>query len=159
MIKGYIITLIGIAILSILIEVILPNGKMQKFVKAMFNLIILSAVTLPLIMILSSKININKFFDSKITVDNDFLDASNKKLYSNIEKAIETDLSNIGYNNVYIKIKYNTINTKTTIEQVVIDISKIKININVPHNDIKSDILEVVFKYIKIENSNIVFLE
>ena len=159
MIKSYIITLIGIAVLSIIIDVVLPNGKIQNFVKAMFNLIILSAITLPIITIINTKINIDNLFNYEINVDYDFIEASNKKIYSNLEQTIKTDLNNIGYSNVGITIEFKTNKTNTIIEKIKIDISKIKININVPHNDIKIDILEVVYKYINIESSNIVFIE
>lgn len=159
-IKGYIISLIGVILLSILIEVILPNGKMQKYVKAMFHLLILSAIVMPIITFIRSDFNFEKILNNNnIQVDSDFILATNKKIYTELENKIETNLTNIGYNNVKITINFKIENVSTYINEIIIDMSNLKIDINLPHNDKKQDILEVVNKYITLDDIAIKFIE
>ena len=160
-IKGYILTLLGVAILSVLIDVIMPSGKMQKFVKSMFSILILTAIIMPIISLINSDFNLTSSYKNEIIkVDTDFLDATNKKIYKQIETSIETEIKNIGYSNVLINITFETNNYSTKISNVQIDISNIEINKNKPHKEIKSDILDIVYKYISYNKEiDIIFIE
>lgn len=158
--QSFIFTIIGVALISILIEVVLPSGKMSKFIKAMNSFIVVIMLIMPVINYLNSDFNITDFINNgNVQIDKDFLEATNKEIYLELEKSIEAQVENIGYKNVKIQIDYVLQDVSVSVECVKVDISSVKINPNSFHLDIKKEIVNIIISYLNISESKIIFIE
>ena len=60
---GWILSVVGTVLTVTLAEVMLPEGQTAKFIKGVISLAIIYVVIAPIPALLSSKIDINSFFD------------------------------------------------------------------------------------------------
>ncbi len=90
--KAWIISIAGVICLGILLEIVLPNGKMAKYVKGAFSLIVVLAIASPLPSLLKK--------DFKIDIDTDYF--SNEQVeqvfsYSDtFEQMVQKALQDVG---------------------------------------------------------------
>ena len=63
---SWIISVCGIALLSVLVDVILPDGKMQKYVQVVVGIVLTFALLSPISRIFAEK------YSSNISIDNNF---------------------------------------------------------------------------------------
>ena len=63
---SWIVSVCGIALLSVLVDVILPDGKIQKYVQVVVGIVLTFALLLPISRIFAEK------YSSNISIDNNF---------------------------------------------------------------------------------------
>ena len=73
--SSWIISIAGIICISVIIELILPEGNMNKYIKGILSFIIVLVIIMPLPKLLKTEVNFDKIFDynKNISVDEDYL--------------------------------------------------------------------------------------
>ena len=75
---SWIVSVCGIALLSVLVDVILPDGKTQKYVQAVVGVVLTFAMLSPISRFFTSKdasnLSANGNFDTNITIQQAYLD-------------------------------------------------------------------------------------
>ena len=158
---AYILSVIGIVFLGVLVDVIMPEGMMNKYIKGMFGIVSLFVIISPIAKIINSDIKIEDvFYNSSATVvDKDFLEATNKQIKKQLEITIETNLLNAGFENTIVEIECNLSAEQFAIKKVIIDISKMVINQNMTHINKYTEIKRVVTNLVNVEEDNVVINE
>ena len=158
---AYILSIIGIVFLGVLVDVIMPEGTMNKYIKGMFGLIALFVIVYPISQILNSNIKLDDvFYNSSATaIDKDFLQATNKQIKSQIEKSLQAKLVNAGFENVDVEIECDLSQEQFTIKKVRVDISKMVINQNMVHINKYTEIKKVVTEFVNVEEDDVVIDE
>ena len=114
LINSWIKNIIVAVIITIIIEMILPEGKNKKYIKTVISIYIVFVVISPIFSkILNKKIDVSKIFDDyeipemqMNTIDNN---TYIKEEYENkIKEDITMKLKNIGYETVNMEIKIST---------------------------------------------------
>ena len=114
LINSWIKNIIVAVIITIIIEMILPEGKNKKYIKTVISMYIVFVVISPIFSkILNKKIDVSKIFDDyeipemqMNTIDNN---TYIKEEYENkIKEDITMKLKNIGYETVNMEIKIST---------------------------------------------------
>ena len=74
--------LVGIVLLGVLIDVIMPDGEMNKYIKGVFSLLALFIIISPVQKLFNNNFDLNNiFYDSRaVETDSDFLDATKKQI-------------------------------------------------------------------------------
>lgn len=158
---AYILSVVGIVFLGVLVDVIMPEGSMNKFVKGMFSLVALFVIVSPLKLLFDKNFDIgNVFYDNaSITIDQDFLDATNKQIKKKLENAVVVSLKDDGYDEVSVEVCCFVLNGELQIEKVVVDISKMVINSDLQHINKYTQIKALVSKYLNVEESDVIINE
>lgn len=90
--KEWILSVVGVIALGVLVDIILPNGKIAKYVKGAFSLLV--------VLVISSILPIIANMNFQIDVDSsDYFSIENSntvQAFENIEYGIEQDLANLG---------------------------------------------------------------
>jgi len=138
-------------IISIIIEMILPDGSNKKYVKVVSSLYILYIIVNPILGI-KDKANFNEI--KAILKDNSAMptvseaDIANTYILS-LQNALQSEIVDLGYNvdsvQIYITSDYS-------------DIVKIEIKMKSGENYDKEKILELVQSNYEIDIKNIIFL-
>ena len=153
-VSSWILSIAGIVIISVLVELVMPEGQMNKYIKSIFSFIIVLVIILPLPKIINKQINLKSEVGlQEITIQNDFIHNVNISKISAITNEIKNDLNNIGYEEIELSISANLFDEKMEYRAIYVNLKCLVISDKAQHKnivEIKEDIKAVVRKYIKI---------
>ena len=162
LISSWILSIAGVITLSVLTELILPEGQMNKYVKTILSFIIVLTIIIPIPKLLKTENLKLSFYASDVQLQEDFLYQNNINKISKLEKLIIDSLEKKGYEKITISINANIFESPYIVEGVYVDLSSLVINKNQEHKDIievKVEIKKVVQAYVSISEELIVFNE
>lgn len=154
--KIWVLNLVGISLMGILIEILLPSGKTNKYIKGVLSLVTISVVISPIISIFTNHSVIKNFFDQDIVVDEQFVASTNQSSNQREEKLIESMLESQGYKGVEINIIPSS-DSQNKIEFVKICTKNMVIDSENSNIDIKGKIISLVSKRLKIDVGKIYY--
>lgn len=154
--KIWVLNLVGISLMGILIEILLPSGKTNKYIKGILSLVTISVVISPIISIFTNQSTIKNFFDQDIVVDEQFVASTNQSSNQREEKLIESMLESQGYKGVEINIIPSN-DSQNKIEFVKICTKNMVIDSENSNIDIKGKITSLVSKRLKIDVGKIYY--
>lgn len=160
-ITAYILSVVGIVFVGVLVDIIMPDGKMNNFVKGVFGLVVLLVIITPIQKVFNPNFSLENFFydTAATTIDTDFIEATNKQIKNELENTLVAKLEKAGFSNCLVTIDCNLSANEMKIEKVYIDISKMVINANMVHINKYNEIKEVVKNYLNVEESDVVINE
>lgn len=161
-ISKWILSIAGIICTSVLIELVLPDGQMNKYIKGILSFIIVLVIIVPIPKLLNSDHDYSNIFnfENNIEVDEDYLYQLNLDKLNAIKGEIEENVKNRGYNNVEIYISADIFESQMSYKSINVDLSRLVISENAEHNDItkiKKDISSIIKSYVQIEEENIFY--
>ena len=53
--SNYVLSILGVVLLGIIIDVIIPSGKINKYIKSIFSIFIIAVIISPVVKFLSNK--------------------------------------------------------------------------------------------------------
>lgn len=157
----WILSITGVVIMSVVVDLVMPNGSTSKFIKNIFAFVIIIVIISPIVSFLSSKnLNLNEIFNSTtITVQEDFISNVNRQKIDKMKEDIIKNLKANGIKQVEIGIKADIFKKELEIEKVSVDLTQKVIDENFSHIDIKTSIRKIILKFVPVKESNIIFYE
>lgn len=159
-VSSWILSVAGIICVSVLIEFIMPDGQMNKYIKSIFSFVIILVIILPLPKLFKKQNSSISVFDyEEINLQNDYLYELNLSKLSSITKVIESDIKELGYNDVSLSISADIFDEKIDYRGIYVNLNNLVISNDFEHKnitEIKEDITKVIGKYI---NDGEVFFE
>lgn len=157
---GYLLSILGVVILGVVIDIILPSGTTSKYISGIFAIVVMFVIISPVLTWINKGYNIKDYFTLQdITLDEKLLYNINNSKFNELEKEIEQELTDNGYTNVKIDIQFDIDATNVKISQVLVDLSNIVINTNCMNINKYVYIRQVVLSKINITEEVIVFCE
>ena len=157
-ISSWVLSIAGICVLSVLIDLFLPEGKINSYIKSIFNFAIVLVVITPLPSLIKSDFDSSSLFtNSNIVLQEDYIYQLNRDKLTMLEKNIEDKLKNNGFLNVDISISADIFTTKMTIDAIFVDLSNLVIQQNNQHIDIKNEIINIINSYVELKKEAIIF--
>ena len=142
---AWILSIAGISVVSVLVDLILPSGQTAKYIKNIFAFITIFVIISPLPKLLSGDVKIDDIFESEeIILQEDFLYQVNRDKLSALESSVQVNLESEGVKGVIVSLSADIFKTEMQIEEVFVDLSEIVIDENCQHKDIKKLITKVV---------------
>lgn len=155
-ITQYILSIIGIVFLGVLVDVILPDGEMNKFVKGMFALIAVFVIAYPISTLVKGDISFEEITgSSQIQIDDDFLEATKNQYILSLQNTLKARLSDGGFDGVDVTIEGYLSNNVLVIEKVEIDISKMVLSAENQHINKYAEIKKIAEKTLNVEESDV----
>jgi len=144
---AWILSIAGVTVLSVFIDLILPSGQTAKYIKNIFAFIMILVIISPIPKIIKGNLNINQIFESEeIVLQEDFIYQINRDKLTALENTIEDYLLEEGYEDVEISISADIFSSEMEIKEIYVDLSDLVISGNSQHIDIKKEITKVVQK-------------
>lgn len=142
---AWILSIAGISVVSVLVDLILPSGQTAKYIKNIFAFITIFVIISPLPKLLNGDVKIDDIFESEeIILQEDFLYQVNRDKLSALESSVQVNLESEGVKGVIVSLSADIFKTEMQIEEVFVDLSEIVIDENCQHKDIKKLITKVV---------------
>ena len=158
---SWLISIVGIVLIGVLVDIILPEGSMQKYIKSVFSIFVVFVMIYPIINMDISKIDFNKFIynDSSITLNDRYLDSFNKSYKKSLEELTEKQLETKGFMNVDVEILYIMLKNKFEIQKVILNAQNLVINNEAVHIDKYKEMKNIVIRFLYIEENKVVINE
>lgn len=159
--KNWIISLGTIIILSSLITIILPEGKLNKFIKCYLSLIIMIVIIQPITSIKSLNFSFeNVFQGNQIELQYDYLEyVANIRINNYIDncKKIAKD---VGVDGLIVEIMYEIDeNNEIIFNNVLLNFKNSVIISDKEHIDIIEEVKTSICKYLDVEQNKVVIYE
>ena len=154
----YILSILGIVIAGIVIDIIIPSGNISKFIKSVYAIFVVAIIINPLINFVSNKKDFNiKYVDYEIS-EKLLSYIHNQQIKSKQENIIQI-LNLNGFENVDIILNYSTKNSELVINSCSVNLENVVISKESQHINIYEFIIEVVNNETNLTNEVIMFYE
>ena len=156
--SGYILTILGIVLAGILIDIIVPTGKINKYIKSIFAIFVVAVILMPVVKFIakSDEITIN-YTDYEIEQNlMDYIFSSRVTAYEN--EIIEV-LENNGLSNIDIKINYSINSNELSLNSCEVNLKNMTSSNIEMHNNRYEFIAETIKEITNLTYEVIIFYE
>ena len=157
--SSWILSIVGIIIVGLLVEILLPKGSVRKLIKSIIAICSMFIIVKPLNNFNIKNINFSEVISSNIVINDNFVEERNKEKTKKIEESIEENLSLSGYNNIKISILYEYIEKKYNINTIYVDLRDLVLSDKNLNINKYTNIVAIIKKITAIKEESIVFYE
>lgn len=162
-ISAWLLSIAGVILLSVLAELVLPEGQMNKYTKTIFSFVILLVIIMPLPKLFGKDFNINKFFKNDENIlQEDYLYQINLDKLTALNNDLSRDLEAAGLRNVSIAINANILAESLEIFDVFVDLCELEYDEAYQNKDItqiRKKINEIIDNYPILDDVEVKFNE
>ncbi len=154
----YILTILGIVLAGILIDIIVPTGKINKYIKSIFAIFVVAVILMPVVKFIakSDDITIN-YTDYEIEQNlMNYIFSSRVTAYEN--EIIEV-LENNGLSNIDIKINYSINSNELSLNSCEVNLKNMTSSNIEMHNNRYEFIAETIKEITNLTDEVIIFYE
>ncbi|MBQ2713419.1 MAG: stage III sporulation protein AF [Clostridia bacterium] len=157
----WVLSIVGIIVLSMLVDLLLPSGSMSKFIKSIFGYLIIVVILSPVFSFFTQKnFSINDiFYSSNVQIQDGFVANVNRQFLDSVEKSIEKSCHEKGIKFVEVGIEADIFENEIEIKQISVNLKNIVITDEVKHTNIRTSIVNIIKENIKVKEEIIKFYE
>lgn len=127
----YLLTILGVILLGVMVDIVLPSGSTSKYISGIFAIFVLFTIISPALNWIKSDYTLKDYFTStEIELDNKLLHSMTNTRINEVENNIEQQLVDGGYIGVDISIEFELEENSVKITQVLADLKNLVINQN-----------------------------
>ena len=121
-VSSWLLSVVGIVIIALLVDILLPVGKTSKLIKSVLAIFSIFVFVSPL-----KQIDLNSFnpssFIGNINIDSSFVDDRNYEKLRALERTIEKNLSDNGYSGIKVELQGEYSEEKANISYIFVNVS------------------------------------
>ena len=153
---SYIISIIGVVFLGVMIDVIAPEGKMNNFIKSIFAVFLLFVMVCPIVDFFTNN-KLSGFFNTKLNVDEEYLEQTSELRIDNYELLIISELEKKGIYGVKVEIEGKIVGENKNIKKVMVDTSNLVLTNADEHINKYKVITELIYDILKVKSEVIIY--
>ena len=158
--NGYILTLLGVILIEVIIQVVLPPGSTSKYISGMFALFVVFIIISPVVNWVKNDYKLSDYFvSSNINLDQKLLNTMYSSKIKAVDNDIKLELEQIGLYQVDIEIKYSVVADNIEINQVLVNLNNLVIKDFSKNINKYVFIRQVVMKHLSVTEEVIMFCE
>lgn len=158
-ISSWVLSIAGICLLSVIIDIAMPDGKTNNIIKQVFSYVIILVVILPLPKIVNKNINLDVFEEIEFEIQESFIYNLNQSKLDMWQNNIDNTLNNKGIYGAVVSISANIFEEEMKIKAVYVDLYNTVISEENKNINIKTEVKSVVLSILNIKEENIIFYE
>ncbi len=160
-VSSWILSIAGVISLSVIVELMLPEGQINKYIRSIFSFIIVLVIISPLPSLIGKNFNFNDLsISQEYELQEDYIYQLNVYKTEAIQNEISSDIENSGYKNVIVSVSSENFSTNFKIKSVYVELSNLVISENAKHKniiDIENEILNIVLSHAKVDRAEVYF--
>ncbi len=158
--SGYLLTLLGVIMLGVLVDIILPSGSTSKYISGIFAIFVLFVIISPVLNFIKSGYSLSgTFTPTDIKLNQQLLYNMTNSKFNAVSDDIEQYLKNKGYQGVEVTIEFELQNENVKITQVLADLTNLVINSNSTNINKYVFIRQAVQSHVAVAEEVIAFCE
>ncbi len=156
--SGYILSILGIVIVGVLVDIVVPSGTINKYIKSIYAIFVLAVILSPVIKFLSNTHDINVNITG-YEINEDLMNYINTNKIKSLETNIVNKLKDEGFDGIDIKINYSIESNELMINSCTVNMQNLVITSDKQHINKYEFIIEVVREYTNLADEEIIFYE
>ncbi len=153
----YILSVAGVTILTVLVELILPEGKLHKFTKSILALIMVFVIAGPLPKLVKNGFNLD--FESANEVSQDVLNTVKNQQILTLQKNLEKGLEEKGFKNINLTIDADFNSGALKISTIFVDLSNLVLTDETQHIFKTEAVEDFLLKQTGLKAGQVVFYD
>ena len=156
-ISMYLLSIVGVVFLIVIVDLILPDSKISKYIKSIAAVFVVAVIASPIINLVNSNWDWKSLFvNSEYQVDENVLNNINQQNIEVLEKELVEYLETQSIKGVEIMISASFTNNEPKINYIYVNLCDLVINENLEHIDYYTKIKELITQQINIEEEKII---
>ena len=156
-ISVYLLSIVGVVFLIVIVDLILPDSKISKYIKSIAAVFVVAVIASPIINLVNSNWDWKSLFvNSEYQVDENVLNNINQQNIEVLEKELVEYLETQSIKGVEIMISASFTNNEPKINYIYVNLCDLVINENLEHIDYYTKIKELITQQINIEEEKII---
>lgn len=151
--NNWLLNIVGVIFIGVLLDIILPDGKTNSFIKHIFTIFLLFVIISPISSLVNKNFTLNT---NKNVIDENFIYNTNLKKVEELEKLIKQNLDDVGIQNTSVIINASIFEENLTINSVYVDITNKVLTIDAKKLNVKEEVIKVVVNTVKVNKEDIV---
>lgn len=156
--SGYILSVLGIVIAGILIDILIPFGSINKYIRGVYSIFVVAVLTNPIIKLLKKTQDFTISYE-EYNVNQNLLDYINTKKVESLEKNLKQIFEVNGFSNIDITLEFSTVNNELRYNLCKINIKNLVISADKQHINKYEFIKNVVKENTNLTNEGIIINE
>ena len=156
--SGYVLSILGIVLLGVIIDVIIPSGNINKYIKSVFSIFVVAVIISPVVNFLSNKNGIELDYDN-YEMDKQLIEYIFEKRAKNEENKIEIYFKENGLDKIDINLNYSINNNELDYISCTINLQNLVISADKQHINKYEFITKTVKDFTKLTDEEIVINE
>ena len=104
---AYISSILGAVLLGVVIEVVMPNGDMQKYIRGMYSIFVIFILMTPIANLVKADFDVNKYFTTEaVVISDDYIEYITRTRAESMSTYLESKLADDGLKCVDIEVAY-----------------------------------------------------
>lgn len=159
--SAWVLSIVGIVVLTLMIDIIIPEGKTGKYIKGVFAMLTVFVIAMPLPKIFNSDFDLSEFLkeNTATSVDYEVLENIYELRLERIEQKIKDSAESDGIKNMEVKINAQNKNSFVEILSIEINLKNVVIDGENPNINIIEIVTELVSKAAETKKSAVIIYE
>ncbi len=154
----WILSIIGVVMIGVLVEIILPEGKTNTLLKSVVAVASIFIIISPLKNIDFKSINFSNMFSS-IEIDSSFVEEQRKNMIETLQTQIENDLTDSGYLNVSVQLQVDKESEYLEFSNIFVDLRNLVLSSENLNINKYTNIVAIVRQVINVDKDSVIFYE
>ena len=153
--SAWVLSIVGIVVLTLMVDIIIPEGKTGKYIKGVFAMLTVFEIAMPLPKIFNSEFDLEEFLqqNTSASADYDVLENIYYMRLERLEQKIITSAESEGIKNMEVKINALNNNSFVEIQSIEINLKNVVIEEKNPNINIVDIVIDLVSKAAETDKS------
>ena len=158
MMNSYVLSVLGIVIAGILIDIIIPSGTLNKYIKSIYSIFVVAILISPLTTLIAKGKNFSLNY-TDYQADKQLVEYIHTEKIRSLEKAIVNYLKTEGFKNVDININFSIEDYNLIYNSCEVNLKNLVITADKQHINKYEFIVEAVKGYTNLTDEEIIINE
>ncbi len=121
----YLLSIVGVSVVSVLFDIILVEGKLSKYIKSIMGIVLVFVMVCPLPKLLKTDFSVSNILDDSINFNSGYKDVFSNQQKKIIESSLEKKLLENGFMNTHVEIWGDFSDDELKINYVFVDLQNL----------------------------------
>lgn len=160
-VSAWILSIAGVVALSVIVELLLPEGSLNRYIRAIFSFIIVLVIIAPLPSLVGKNYSLSDIqIEENYSLQEDYLYQLNVYKTEALQESISLDIKNSGYDGVVVSISSEKDKSDFKIKAIFVELDNLVILDKAQHKDIldiEEEIFEIILSHAKVDRAEVHF--
>lgn len=156
--SGYILSILGIIVAGVVIDVIIPSGSINKYIKSIYAIFVVAVILMPILNFFVSGKELSFKYEN-YEIQQSLADYIFQKRAETTKLNILKDLEKNGLTKIDIELNYSTNNNELLFNSCIVNLKNMVISTDKQHINKYDYIIEIVSFYTNLTEEEIIINE
>lgn len=159
--SGWVLSIAGVVSLSVIVELIMPEGNLNKYIRGVFSFIIMLVIIAPLPSLVGKNFDFSNIsLEGQYQLQEDYIYQMNVYKTQALQNDISNQIKQSGYDNVVVSVSSENYSSQFKIKAIYVELANLVINSQAQHTnivDIEKEILQIILSRANVDEAEVHF--